>query len=104
MKFIVLDLYGQEFVNPFGELQTGENPPLLECAPACIVATILVHGPEPVEFAERAASHVCKNSNRKGMRTKSFEKAASDDHSVPVARDVVREGESIHGRALLQSK
>lgn len=46
--------------------QTGENPPLLECAPACIVATILVHGPEPVEFAERAASHVCTSVPRIG--------------------------------------
>lgn len=34
-----------------------------------------------------------KNSNRKGVRTKSSEKAASDDHSVPVTRGDVREGE-----------
>lgn len=34
-----------------------------------------------------------KNSNRKGVRTKSSEKAASDDHGIPVAHDDVREGE-----------
>ncbi|XP_030687850.1 inactive carboxypeptidase-like protein X2 isoform X4 [Globicephala melas] len=33
-----------------------------------------------------------KKSNRKGMKTKSSEKAAGDDHRVPVARDTVREG------------
>ncbi|XP_025129652.2 inactive carboxypeptidase-like protein X2 isoform X1 [Bubalus bubalis] len=33
-----------------------------------------------------------KNINRKGVRTKSSEKAASDDHGVPLARDTVREG------------
>ncbi|XP_041602121.1 inactive carboxypeptidase-like protein X2 isoform X1 [Vulpes lagopus] len=33
-----------------------------------------------------------KNSNRKGVRTKNSEKAASDDHSIPVAHDDVREG------------
>ncbi|XP_033276705.1 inactive carboxypeptidase-like protein X2 isoform X6 [Orcinus orca] len=33
-----------------------------------------------------------KKSNRKGMKTKSSEKAAGDDHRVPVARDAVREG------------
>ncbi|XP_023389533.1 inactive carboxypeptidase-like protein X2, partial [Pteropus vampyrus] len=33
-----------------------------------------------------------KNSNRKGVRTKSSEKAASDDHSIPVTRGDVRQG------------
>ncbi|XP_032278905.1 inactive carboxypeptidase-like protein X2 [Phoca vitulina] len=33
-----------------------------------------------------------KNSNRKGVRTKSSEKAANDDHSVPVARGDVSKG------------
>ncbi|XP_026968666.1 inactive carboxypeptidase-like protein X2 isoform X4 [Sagmatias obliquidens] len=33
-----------------------------------------------------------KKSNRKGMKTKSSEKAAGDDHRVPVAREAVREG------------
>lgn len=35
-----------------------------------------------------------KNSNRKGMKTKSSEKAASDERHVPMGRDAVREGES----------
>lgn len=34
-----------------------------------------------------------KKSSRKGVKTKSSEKAAGDDHRVPVARDAVREGE-----------
>lgn len=34
-----------------------------------------------------------KNSNRKGVRTKSSEKAADNDHSVPVVHDGIREGE-----------
>lgn len=34
-----------------------------------------------------------KNSNRKGVRTKSSEKAANDDHSIPVTRGDVRESE-----------
>ncbi|KAJ8794060.1 hypothetical protein J1605_003470 [Eschrichtius robustus] len=36
-----------------------------------------------------------KKSNRKGVKTKSSEKAAGDDHRVPVARDAAREASPV---------